>query len=221
MEEKITIIIADDHDLVRQGLEAIIGNEPDFEILGTCSSGVQAIEMVAREQPDIMVMDIIMPGLNGIDAAVKIKSKFPEVRILMLSMEVSSKYIKTAFQSNIEGYIPKNADVSVLVEAIRTICKGERYYDERVRDYIFKFFVGEESVQTPKVENLSDREVQVLKLIADGTPNKEIGETLFISAKTVEAHRNNILRKLHLRSTADLVKFSIAKRITEIPKDMI
>jgi two-component system response regulator NreC len=218
--EKIRIVIADDHDMVRQGLESVISLNQKFEIIGTANTGQKAYDKVKELLPDVVLMDIIMPDLNGIQAAVKIKADFPQVRILMLSMEISNDYIKTAFQNNIDGYIPKNAGVEILIEAIETIAKGEKYYDQKVKDYIFKFYVGDEELAVPKIENLSDREVQVLKMISNGITNKEIGEKLFISPKTVEAHRNNILKKLNLKSTADLVKFSIAKNLTEIPKDM-
>lgn len=217
---KIKIVIADDHDMVRQGLESVISLNDKFEIVGTANTGTKAYDKVEELQPDVVLMDIIMPDLNGIQAAVRIKADFPQVRVLMLSMEISNDYIKTAFQNNIDGYIPKNAGVEILIEAIETLARGEKYYDQKVKDYIFKFYVGDEELAVPKIENLSDREVQVLKMISNGITNKEIGEKLFISPKTVEAHRNNILKKLNLKSTADLVKFSIAKNLTDIPKDM-
>jgi len=221
MSEKIEIVIADDHDMVRQGLEAVLNTFDEFKILGAANTGKMAYDLAASLQPHVMILDIVMPDMNGIQAACKIKKEFPTIKILMLSMEVSSEYIKMAFKNDIDGYIPKNADISILSDAIKTIARGEKYYDPKVKDYIFKFFVGEESLAVPRIDNLSEREVQVLKMISEGIPNKEIGETLFISPKTVEAHRNNILKKLHLRSTADLVKFSIAKKITNIPKEMV
>ncbi|MEQ9298758.1 MAG: response regulator transcription factor [Cyclobacteriaceae bacterium] len=220
MEQNINIIIADDHDMVRQGLEAIIRTVPEFNIVATANDGQKAIDLVEKHRPNVVLLDIVMPTVNGIQAACRIKKQYPEVRVLMLSMEISSEYIKTAFQNEIDGYIPKNADVTILIEAIRSVARGEKYYDQKVKDYIFKYYVGEESLAVPKIDNLSEREVQVLKLISNGIPNKEIGDKLFISPKTVEAHRNNILKKLHLKSTADLVKFSIVKNITEIPKSM-
>lgn len=221
MTNEVKIVIADDHDMVRQGLESVLMTFDDFEVIGAANSGKSAVEMAHKLKPTVMILDIVMPDLNGIQAACKIKKELPLIGVLMLSMEVSSEYIKTAFQNQIDGYIPKNADVSILADAVRTIARGEKYYDDKVKDYIFKYFVGEESLAVPKIDNLSEREVQVLKMISEGIPNKEIGEALFISPKTVEAHRNNILKKLHLKSTADLVKFSIAKNLTQIPKDMV
>ncbi|MEM9340436.1 MAG: response regulator transcription factor, partial [Bacteroidota bacterium] len=206
--EKIRLIIIDDHDMVRQGLESVIGSFDQFEIVGTANSGKQGLSLVESLKPDLAMIDIIMPDINGIEVAKKIKRDHEEIKVLILSMEVSSEYVKSAFQSQVDGYLPKNADVKVLVEAIKTIANGEKYYDEKIKEYIFKYFVGEESLAVPKIDQLSEREVQVLKLISEGVTNKNIGETLFISPKTVEAHRNNILRKLQLSSTADLVKFA-------------
>lgn len=219
--QKIRLVIIDDHDMVRQGLESIIHSFSEFEIVGTASSGKAGLELVKELNPDVAIIDIIMPDINGIEVAKKIKTNYQDVKVLMLSMEVSSEYIKSAFQNQVDGYLPKNADVKILIEALKKIAEGEKYYDEKVKEYIFKFFVGDESLSVPKIDQLSEREVQVLKLISDGVTNKSIGEALFISPKTVEAHRNNILKKLHLHSTADLVKFALAKKITEIPKDMV
>ena len=194
MTKQINVAIADDHDMVRQGLESVISSFPQFNILETVNSGLKMLERLKVIKPDVVLLDIIMPDMNGIEVAKKIKKNFPDVRILMLSMEVSSEYIKDAFKNEIDGYIPKNADISILIEAITTLASGERYYDQKVKDYIFKNFVNDESLAVPKIDNLSQREVQVLKMISNGVSNKEIGEQLFISPKTVEAQRNNILK---------------------------
>lgn len=217
---KIRLVIIDDHDLVRQGLESIISSFSDIEIVGTASTGKEGLMKVEELRPDVVMTDIFMPDINGIEVAKKIKRDYKDIGVLMLSMEVSSAYIKSAFQNQIEGYLPKNSDAKILIEAIRKIDAGEKYYAEKVKEYIFKYFVGEDSLAVPKIDQLSDREVQVLRMISNGVTNKNIGESLFISPKTVEAHRNNILKKLHLHSTADLVKFAVAKKITEIPKEM-
>lgn len=217
-----SIMIVDDHDMVRQGLESVIDSIPEMSIEYTAKNGAEAMNLLddLEQKPNLILMDIFMPEMNGMAAAVKIKEKYPAIKILMLSMEISSEYIKTAFQSNIDGYIPKNADIEILISAIKQVCNGGVYYDDSVKEYIFKYYVGDEETSVPKIQNLSEREVQVLKLIANGISNKEIGEKLFISPKTVEAHRNNILKKLDLKSTADLVKFSIAKNLTDIPRHM-
>lgn len=225
MSSKCKIMLVDDHDMVRQGIESIVKTDDQLCITKTAKSGIEALEVLEvldgqEGNPHIILMDIFMPEMNGLVTATKIKERFPGIKIIMLSMEISSEYVKTAFQNNIEGYLPKNADIDILLRAIKIVHQGGTFYDDRVKDYIFKYYVGDEETSVPKIQNLSDREVQVLKLIANGVANKEIGEKLFISPKTVEAHRNNILKKLNLKSTADLIKFSIAKNLTEIPRDM-
>ena len=219
--EKIKIALADDHDMVRQGLESILTSFDEFEIIYAANSGLKLFDNLAHMKPDVVILDIVMPDMNGIQVAKKIKKDYPEVGVLILSIEVSSKYIKDAVKSQVDGYLPKNADMSILAKAIHTIAAGQPYYDESVKDFVFKYFVNDGALAVPKIDNLSQREVQVLKMISNGISNKEIGGQLFISPKTVEAHRNNILKKLNLKSTADLVKFAIAKNITEIPKEMI
>jgi len=221
MNDSYKLMIVDDHDMVRQGLESIINSNKNFKIIATANNGKSALKILdTGTSPDLILMDIFMPEMNGMVTAVKVKEKYPHIKILILSMEISSEYIKTAYQNNVEGYIPKNSDIEILLEAIKEICNGETFYDKKVKEYIFKYYVGDSETTVPKIKNLSDREVQVLKFIANGGSNKIIGEKLFISPKTVEAHRNNILKKLNLKSTADLVKFSIARKLTEIPKDM-
>lgn len=218
---KIKIALADDHEMVRQGLESVLASFEHFEIIESFDSGEQLLQSLQVISPDVVILDIVMPNMNGIQVARKIKKDYPEIKVLMLSMEISSDYIKDAFKCNVDGYLPKNADVSILAQAVSTIAAGQQYFDPRVKDYIFKYFVNDESLSVPQIKNLSQREVQVLKMISNGISNKDIGTQLFISPKTVEAHRNNILKKLYLKSTADLVKFAIAKNITEIPKDML
>ncbi len=219
-DKKVNIVLVDDHSMVREGLRSLIESIKEFNVIASLDSGKGIYSILEDHSIDVAILDIMMPDENGLEVAKKVKSRFPEVGILILSMEVSTEYVKKAYQYEVDGYLPKNADMDVLVEAIRAIDKGERYYDKEIKEYIFNFFVDADSIKVPKIDKLSDREVQVLKLIAEGVTNKEIGNKLYISAKTVEAHRNNILKKLGLNSTADLVKFSIAKNLTSIPKDM-
>ena len=217
---KIKIALADDHDMVRQGLESILNSFEQFEIAYAANSGVKLLKELEHIKPDVVILDIVMPDMDGITVAKKVKKEYPDIGVLILSIEVSSKYIKDAVKSQVDGYLPKNADMGILVKAIETIASGQPYYDPSVKDFVFKYFVNDGALAVPKIDNLSQREVQVLKMISNGVSNKEIGGQLFISPKTVEAHRNNILKKLNLKSTADLVKFAIAKNITEIPKEM-
>lgn len=220
---QVNVMIVDDHDMVRQGIESVINTVPEFSILYTASSGEDALNILRQneQKPDILLLDIVMPQMDGLEISALVKKEFPEIRILILSMEISSEYVKKAVKNDVDGYIPKNADIEILITAIKKIVSGNKYFDDKIKDYIFKHFVKEDEISTPKVENLSEREVQVLKMISNGVTNRDIGDKLFISPKTVEAHRNNILKKLGLKSTADLVKFAIARHITDIPKEML
>lgn len=221
--KSVNIMIVDDHDMVRQGIESVIKTVPEFTILYTASSGEDALDILRdnSKKPDILLLDIVMPNMDGLEISSVVKREFPDIKILILSMEISSEYVKKAVKNDVDGYIPKNADIDILITAIKRIVAGSKYFDDKIKDFIFKHFVKDDEITTPKVENLSDREVQVLKMISNGITNRDIGEKLFISPKTVEAHRNNILKKLGLKSTADLVKFAIARHITDIPKEML
>ncbi len=218
-EHKISLIVVDDHDMVRQGLESALKFFGGFEIIASLKNGFLALEKLKGVKPDVILLDIIMPKMNGLETAEEIKKHYPEVKTIVLSMDITSEYIKKAMEANVDGYIPKNANIEVLVNAIKSVHEGQAYYDQEVKEFIFKQFKNE-GREIPSIENLSEREIQVLKLIAEGYPNKEIGEKLFISPKTVEAHRGNILRKLKLNSNAELIKFALARNLTEIPKHM-
>lgn len=220
MDKTIKILLVDDHEMISEALTAILTTVKGFEVVGSASNGQEAIEKIEILQPQVILMDIVMPVMNGLAATEFIKEKYPHIKIMVLSMEITNEYVKKAFQINVDGYIPKNADVNELINAIKVVYSGERYYDRRIKDYIFKFYMGDEDTSSPQISILSERELQVLKLISDGVGNKEIGNLLFISPKTVEAHRNNIMKKLKLESTAELIKYAIAKKITEIPRHM-
>ncbi|HHP7242717.1 MAG TPA: response regulator [Cyclobacteriaceae bacterium] len=219
-ENKISLMVVDDHDMVRQGLESALKFFDSFEIIASLKNGFLALEKLKEVKPDVILLDIIMPKMNGLETAEEIKKHYPDVKTIVLSMDITSEYIKKAMEANVDGYIPKNADIEILVNAIKSVYGGQTYYDQEVKEFVFKQFKNEDQDKIPNIENISEREIQVLKLIAEGYSNKEIGEKLFISHKTVEAHRGNILRKLKLNSNAELIKFALARNLTEIPKHM-
>jgi len=219
-ENKISLIVVDDHDMVRQGLESALKFFDSLEIIASLKNGFLALEKLKEVKPDVILLDIIMPKMNGLETAEEIKRHYPDVKTIVLSMDITSEYIKKAMEAKVDGYIPKNADIEILVNAIKSVYEGQTYYDQEVKEFVFKQFKNEDQEEIPNIENISEREIQVLKLIAEGYSNKEIGEKLFISHKTVEAHRGNILRKLKLNSNAELIKFALARNLTEIPKHM-
>ena len=215
---KISVLIVDDHALVRDGIVAMLKNEEDIQIIGEAVDGEEAVSKNNELQPDIIIMDIMMPKFNGLEAAKMIKEQHPNSKIIFLSMEVKEDFISEAIKSGASGYIPKDSNKLILINAIRSVYQGEKYFHSMVSELIFNQFyeksVGNEKVKkTYSSGKISNREVEVLKLIASGFSNSQIAEKLFISVRTVDAHRNHIMQKLELNNTAELVKYAIKNDI--------
>lgn len=214
----IKIMIIDDHDLFRQGLKSMLKTEPGIEVIGSFGSSDDVLDQHHELNADIILMDIKMPKMNGFDLYASLKAQNPDYKIIFLSMEINHVYIKRAISLKAEGYLPKNSNIDIVLDAIRTVKSGEKYYDTNIKDYIFHLMLDDVNLNNdPLLEKLTEREVHVLRMLVDGKQNKDIANLLFISTKTVETHRNNILKKLDIVSTADLVKFAIAKGLTGNP----
>ncbi len=219
--DEINVLIVDDHALIRDGIVAMLKNEKEIKIIGEAIDGEDAIQKNKELNPDLIIMDIMMPKFNGLEAAKIIKEQQPEAKILFLSMELKEDFISEAIKVGASGYIPKDANKVILINAIKAVYKGEKYFHRQVSDVIFNQFY-EKSVGNDKVKKsytagkISNREVEVLKLIASGFSNSQIAEQLFISVRTVDAHRNHIMQKLELSSTAELVKYAIKNDIIEL-----
>ncbi len=218
---QIRVLIVDDHALIRDGIVAMLKNESDILIIGEAVDGEEAICKNDELQPDVIIMDIMMPKFNGLEAAKMIKEKHPDAKIIFLSMEVKEDFISEAIKVGSSGYIPKDSNKVVLINAIRSVYKGDKYFHSKVSELIFNQFY-EKSVGSDKVKKtyssgkISNREVEVLQLIASGYSNSQIAEKLFISVRTVDAHRNHIMQKLELNNTAELVKYAIKNDIIEL-----
>ncbi len=209
--KEIKILVVDDHALVRDGIISMLNKVEDFKVIGEASDGQEAIVKNETLNPDIILMDIMLGETNGIETTKVIKAQDPEVNVIILSMDISEKYITEAVNIGASGYIPKDIKKELLIDGIRKVYDGKKFFDEQVSDIIFKKLYSDTN-QGPKKKAdraLSDREIEVLTLIANGVANKDIAEQLFISVRTVDAHRNNILQKLKLGSTAELVKYAI------------
>jgi two-component system response regulator NreC len=210
----IRVLISDDHAVVRSGLGMLIDAEPDMEVVGFASDGKEAYEKALEIKPDVVLMDLSMPpGENGLTATARIKEAVPEVQVLVLTMHDDEEYLFRVLQAGASGYILKSAPDFDLIAAIRTVSKGEAYlYPSATKSLIEEFLQmvknGEEQA---KYEILTDREKEVLILIAKGFSNKEIAEKLTVSVKTVESHKAHIMEKLHLKSRPDLVRYAIKK----------
>lgn len=215
---KISILIVDDHALVRDGIIAMLKNEDDIHIIGEAVDGEEAVAKNNELNPDIIIMDIMMPKFNGLEAAKMIKAQHPGSKIIFLSMEVKEDFISEAIKAGASGYIPKDSNKVILINAIRSVFKGEKYFHSMVSELIFNQFYeksigNEKAKKTYSAGKISNREVEVLKLIASGFSNSQIAEKLFISVRTVDAHRNHIMQKLELNNTAELVKYAIKNDI--------
>lgn len=215
----INILIVDDHAIVRDGVISMLQSQSDFEIIGEAESGELALELLPKIKPDIILMDIMMPGINGIETTKKIREKYTDPKIIILSMEVTQVLISEAIQAGAQAYIPKDSKKQELIEAIRNVNDGKQYFSPKISEVVFKGFYDQSVSGNSGAQDgikITKREVEVLKLIASGMSNREIADSLFISIRTVDAHRNHIMQKLKLKTTAELVKYAIRHKIVEL-----
>jgi len=210
------VFLADDHTLVREGLKLILSQKPDFEVVGEAGDGLELLRLLNHgDEPDVVILDISMPRLRGIEAIREIKQMHPKVKVLVLTMHKDEDFMSQAFEYGADGYLLKEDMMKELFSALDAIA-GEKAYvssllDKEVKGAWLRTFRGSRSVDS---EVLSPREKEVLKLVAEGASSKEIGNMLHISARTVDHHRANIMRKLDLKGTSDLIKYAIAKGYT-------
>lgn len=216
-KNEIKVLLVDDHKLIRDAVAAMLRQVEGLKVVGSASSGEEAINIARVEKPDVILMDIMMGGMTGIEASRWIKEQDSKIKIILLSSEVKKELISAGIQSGVDGYLHKNTDKEMLIEAIRSVNAGNRYFNEAITSLVFEDFYKKEKYSAPKkIKNDSDltkREQEVLMEVANGKSNKEIADTLFISIKTVETHKTNILGKLGLRNTAELVKYAIKNNL--------
>ena len=217
MADKIKILLVDDHSLMREGMAAMLREVDDFIIEGTVSSGEEAVNLAEELHPNVILMDIMMRGMTGIEAARWIKERDSKIKIILVSMEVNKDLIASGIKSGVDGYLHKDSEKEVLVDAIRAVFQGGRYFNEAITSLVFEDFYKHEKTGKPKEKKISNdltkREYEILEIVAHGKSNKEVADTLFISIKTVETHKTHILEKLGLRNTAELVKYAIKNNI--------
>jgi len=209
---KIRIVLADDHSVVRQGFRRILEAQADMEIVGEASNGREALESAAKLSPDVVVMDVAMPELNGIEATRRMGEAAPRTRVLALSMHKDSVYVREILRAGARGYLLKDAVDEDLIAAVRAVARGEGYLSPGVADAVLTDY--RQHVTDP-IDLLTSREREVLQLIAEGKTNKEIATTLTLSVYTVDAHRGRIMEKLNLHSTGELVRFAIRKGLVD------
>ncbi len=211
--EKIRILLADDHALVRSGLIRLLEPNKDILVVGEAEDGEETIRKTKELKPDVVVIDLSMPKINGIEAAKIIRKDCPESRVLVLTMHENEEYVYQIFRSGANGYILKNANRNEITTAIRAVAKGERFFSPRVSEimvegYLRKAEEREKATDSSDIE-LTTREREVLSLIAEGFNNQQIADKLFISPRTVDTHRTNIMQKLDIHDSANLVKYAL------------
>jgi DNA-binding NarL/FixJ family response regulator len=206
MQKKIRILLADDHVLVRQGFRLILSSQEDMEIVGEAGNGREAVEMSESLNPDMVVMDVAMPELNGIEATRRLAASRPRIRVLALSMHKDSVYVREVLHAGAKGYLLKDSIDRDLVAAVRAVAKGEGYLSPAVSEAVLSDY--RQHVTDP-VDLLTSREREVLQMIAEGQTNKDIAAKLNLSVYTVDAHRGHIMEKLNLHSMGELVRFAM------------
>jgi DNA-binding NarL/FixJ family response regulator len=207
------LMIADDHSMVRGGLKLLLDRQPDFEVIAEAGDGAQAVAVALEQRPDLCILDVSMPKLTGLQATREIKLQAPEIDVLILSMHDDERYLFEALKAGAGGYVLKTEADRALVDAVRAVASGEPFLTSSAQRRLVRDWMADPS--SGPSEPLSPREQEVLKLIAEAHTNREIGEILHLSEKTVESHRGNLLRKLGMRDRVELVRYAIRRGLVE------
>ena len=210
----VTIILVDDHRLIREGIRTIIEKNPSFRVIAEATEGREAIKLCEKLTPKVVIMDVSMPGLNGIEATRTIRKENTEIRVIALSMYTNRQFVSGMLKAGASGYLQKDVESSELIKAIKTVVGGQKYICQSVSNVIIdEFLHGKSDEESPQ---LSAREREILQLIAEGKSSKEIADILFLSSKTVDAHRKNIMDKLDLYTLPELTKYAIKSGLTTL-----
>ena len=216
-KSKIRILLADDHPLVREGLRSCLIQQKNFEVVGEAADGEETIQLVKAHSPDIVLLDINMPGMNGLEAARILMKTAPKSRIIILTMHDNKEYVHRMVSTGVQGYVLKDCSPSELIAAIESVHKGEAHFSKKVSQTVLNEYVKTARTKNKKGgTDLSQRESEVLTLIAEGFSNKEIASKLFVSVRTVETHRERIIRKLDIHTVAGLTRYALMKGIVKL-----
>ena len=209
-QNKLKVLLAEDHKTVRTGIKLLVDAQPDMEVIGEADDGEAAVAEATRLRPDIVIMDISMPHLNGLQASKRLLSKFPDLKILALTRHSDDGYIQQLIEAGVHGYVLKQSAPNELINAVRTVASGNAYVDPSLTKKVLGGYAGRSlSLRGENKQQLTDRESEVLRLIALGYSNKEIGTNMNLSVKTIEAHKANGMRKLGISSRIDIVRYAI------------
>jgi len=217
---KIKVLIVDDHQIVREGMMHIIKDEDDIELMGSVGSGKEALDFIRGTQPDVLITDLSMPNMSGIELTVQITRLYPDIKVLILSMFSNEEYIVSAIQAGAHGYLTKqDSTTEIFLEAIRTLASGDEFYSRSISKIVLKSFVNKvkhaNMSDVVKKQQLTSREKEILKLYVEGCTNSEIAEKLSLSIFTVKAHKSNIMQKYNFKSTVEMIKFALRNNLTE------
>ena len=207
------VLLVDDHKIVREGLRALLEAESDFEVVGEAGDGREANDLVSKCRPDVVVMDISMPGLDGVEAARRIRAREPDVKVVALSVHGEKQFVSGMLRAGASGYLLKTEAADDLVQAIRTVLAGGRYVSPRLVDSNVENYV-QQLIEEGEQPVLTSREREVLRLISEGKTNRQIADELYLSEKTVDNHRQHIMAKLDLHNTAELTRYAIKEGIS-------
>lgn len=213
----IRILLADDHEIVREGLHNLLARQPGMEIVGEAGTGLEAVRLALETQPDVVLMDVAMPQMNGIEATREIVSRAPNIRVLALSMHSDRRFVLEMLRAGASGYVAKDCDLEELLRALHTVSAGESYLSPGVASVVVEDFIRRGALGEAEVGPvLTPREREVVQLLAEGHNVKQIALALGVSAKTVEVHRCNIMNKLNIHSLAELTKYALREGLTSL-----
>jgi len=207
----IKILIADDHQLFREGLINLLSDSPEIEIVANAENGKEAYDQAIIHNPDVIIMDIGMPVLSGIEATLLIKKQNPDIKIIALSMHSDKHYIKGMLEAGASGYLFKNCTYHQLINAIETAYAGNKYFTDEITEILIDDYLDKGTSTDDEITELTQRELEVLKLFCEGKTTRDISEQIFVSVKTVGTHKQHILEKLNLKTTVDMIKYALKK----------
>ncbi len=212
---KIKVLIADDHQLFREGISNLLFPIDTIEVIAQAENGVDAVNKVKHFKPDVVLLDIAMPEMNGIEACKKIKNIHPEIKIITVSMHSDRQYVKGVLEAGADGYLLKNCTLRQLTEAIQSVYDGKKYLSQDITEMVINGYLTPANTDEDEYNQLSEREKEIFLLFAEGKSTKEISEKLFISVKTVGTHKQNILEKMGMKTSTDMVKYALKKGLTQ------
>ncbi|GAB1452526.1 response regulator transcription factor [Draconibacterium sp.] len=206
---KIQVLIVDDHQLFREGVVTLLSSAENIEVIAQAQDGQDAIEKVKQFNPDVVLLDIAMPRMNGIEATRKLKLLKPDIKIVILSMHLEKEYVKGVLEAGADGYLVKNCTYLQLTDAIHSVHAGKKYLSQDIADQVISGYLSPSESKENDFDKLSEREKEIFLLFAEGKSAREIGDILFISIKTVNTHKQNLLEKLNLKSNAEMIKYAL------------